>query len=47
LGVPAGEEVRVLALIPLGYPKDRPPGKKNRLPLEKLIHKERWDPLRT
>jgi len=40
LGIPAG--VRVVELMPLGYPKDAKPAVKNRLPLESIVKHERW-----
>jgi nitroreductase len=40
LGIPAG--VRVVQLMPLGYPRDPRPVAKRRLPLEKILHHERW-----
>ena len=40
LGIPA--EVRVVQLMPLGYPVDPSPVVKSRLSLEKILHYERW-----
>ena len=42
LGVP--EAVVVVALLPLGYPRDRAaaPVEKSRLPLQEILHRERW-----
>ena len=40
LGIPA--EVRVVQLMPLGYPADPAPVVKGRLRLEEIIHRERW-----
>jgi nitroreductase len=40
LGIPAG--VRVVELMPLGYPKDPAPVTKPRLPLETIVKRERW-----
>jgi nitroreductase len=40
LGVPA--EVRVVALLPLGYPAADPP-EKQRLPLEEIVKWEKWE----
>ena len=35
-------DVRVVGLIPLGYPVDPSPVKKNRLPLERIVRYDRW-----
>jgi len=35
-------EVRVVQLMPLGWPTDPSPVEKNRLPLEKILRYERW-----
>lgn len=40
LGIPAG--VRVVELMPLGYPKDPAPAPKKRLPLDAVIRQGRW-----
>jgi nitroreductase len=40
LGIP--EEVRVVGLMPLGYPRDPGPAEKKRLPLEAIVKRERW-----
>jgi len=40
LGIPAG--IRVVELLPIGYPKDPAPAAKNRLPLETVAMRERW-----
>lgn len=40
LGIP--DEVRVVELMPLGYPVDSTPIEKRRLPLTDIIHYERW-----
>jgi nitroreductase len=40
LGIPTG--VRVVELMPLGYPKDPSPTVKTRLPLEAIVKRERW-----
>jgi nitroreductase len=40
LGIP--EAIRVVALLPLGYPIDPAPEEKNRLPLEHILKYERW-----
>jgi nitroreductase len=40
LGIPA--EIEVVELIPLGYPADPSAAKKKRLPLEQIVHRERW-----
>lgn len=40
LGIPAG--VRVVELMPLGYPKDPAPTAKTRFPLGTIVKRERW-----
>jgi len=35
-------EIRVVGLLPVGYPKDSSRTKKNRLPLKELVKYERW-----
>jgi nitroreductase len=40
LGIPAA--IRVVALLPLGYPANPEAEEKNRLPLETLVRYERW-----
>ncbi len=40
LGIPA--EVRVVDLMPLGYPTDPSPVAKSRLSMEEILHAERW-----
>ncbi len=40
LGIPA--EVRVVQLMPLGYPVDLSPVAKGRLRLEEIVHREAW-----
>jgi nitroreductase len=35
-------QVRVVALLPLGYPQDPAPVEKTRLPLAKIVKYERW-----
>jgi nitroreductase len=40
LGIPAA--VRVIHLVPLGYPADPAPAAKSRLSMEKILHHERW-----
>jgi nitroreductase len=40
LGIPA--EVRVVALMPLGYPSDSSMAKKNRLPFDEIVKYEHW-----
>jgi len=42
LGIPAG--VEVVALLALGYAEYPEPETKNRLPLERIVHYERWKP---
>jgi len=41
LGIPA--HIRVVALLPVGYPQDPAPSKKQRLPLETIVKYERWE----
>lgn len=36
------KEIRVVALMPLGYPVDPSPSPKNRLPLNKIVKNEHW-----
>ena len=40
LGVPPA--VRVVELLPIGFPCDPAPAAKSRLPLEKIVRRERW-----
>jgi len=40
LGIPA--EVRVVQLMPLGYPADPAPVAKSRLRLDEIVHREHW-----
>ncbi len=40
LGIP--DAIRVVQLMPLGYPADTGPVAKIRLPLEQIVHHERW-----
>ena len=40
LGIPAS--VKVVQLMPLGYPVDAAPVAKDRLPLEQILRRERW-----
>jgi len=40
LGIPA--EIRVVQLMPLGWPSDPAPVAKSRLRLEEIVHHERW-----
>ena len=40
LGIPA--KVRVVTLMPMGYPSDSSVAKKNRLPFKKIIKYEHW-----
>ena len=40
LGIPPG--IRVVELLPLGYSKDTKPVPKSRLPLDKIVRRERW-----
>ena len=40
LGIP--REIRVVQLMPLGWPSDPAPVAKSRLLLEEIVHRERW-----
>ena len=40
LGIPPG--IRVVELMPVGYPKDPAPASKSRLPLDKIVKRETW-----
>jgi nitroreductase len=40
LEIPA--HIRVVELLPLGYPRDASPAEKNRLPLDDIVKYERW-----
>jgi nitroreductase len=40
LGIP--DEIRVIELLPIGYPKDPAPVQKKRLKLEEIIRKDKW-----
>ncbi len=40
LGIP--EEIRVVALLPVGYPRDPSPAEKSRLPREEIVRYEHW-----
>ena len=40
LGIPP--HIRVVALLPIGYPQDPAPAKKYRLPLRSIVKYERW-----
>ena len=40
LGIP--DEIRVVQLLPLGYPMDPSAIEKNRLPVEKIVRYDRW-----
>ncbi|MBN1142440.1 MAG: nitroreductase family protein [Deltaproteobacteria bacterium] len=35
-------QIRVVSLLPIGYPADTAPASKNRLPLAKIVHRETW-----
>ncbi|MCK5256331.1 MAG: nitroreductase family protein, partial [Deltaproteobacteria bacterium] len=35
-------QIRVVGLLPIGYPKDASRVEKSRLPLEKIVKYERW-----
>jgi nitroreductase len=41
LGIPP--HIRVVALLPLGYPADPRPAEKRRLPLEAIVKREQWE----
>ena len=34
--------IRVIELLPIGYPEDPSPGEKKRLPLSEIVKYERW-----
>ena len=36
------EAIRIVALLPIGWPVDAAPAEKNRLPLSSLLHFDRW-----
>lgn len=40
LNIPA--PIRVVGLLPIGYPRDPSPAKKKRLPLKDIVRQERW-----
>jgi len=40
LGIPS--EMEVVELLPLGYPRDPAPVEKSRLPMDTIVHRERW-----
>ena len=40
LGIPP--DVRVVELMPIGYPKDPAPAQKNRIPLDKIVKRGKW-----
>ena len=40
LGIPP--EIRVVELMPIGYPTNSAPTLKSRIPLEKIVKRERW-----
>jgi nitroreductase len=40
LGIPP--QIRIVALLPIGYPQDPSPKEKARLPLERITKYERW-----
>jgi nitroreductase len=40
LGIP--KDIRVVELLPLGYPRDPAPATKSRLPLNQIVRRERW-----
>ena len=40
LGIP--EKIRIVAMMPLGYPADGSPVEKNRLPIKQILKYERW-----
>jgi nitroreductase len=42
LGIPPGDRVRMIALLPIGYPAASPPATKPRLPLESIVRREHW-----
>jgi nitroreductase len=40
LGIP--DEIRVVELLPVGYPADTSPKEKTRKPLDQIVHREKW-----
>ena len=42
LGMPIGDEVRIVQLLTLGYPEAHR-GQKDRLPLEEIVRYEKWE----
>ena len=40
LGIPP--EIRVVELMPVGYPKNPAPASKSRMPLDNMVKRERW-----
>jgi len=40
IGIPP--RIRVVELLPIGYPKNPAPVKKSRLPIKKIVKHERW-----
>jgi nitroreductase len=40
LGIP--DEIEIVALLTLGYPKNPEPLEKQRLPLQRIVYRERW-----
>lgn len=42
LGIPPGDAVRLITLVPLGYAAERPPAEKPRLALDEIVRHERW-----
>lgn len=41
LGIPTSDQVRVVQLMPLGYPADSP-GSKSRLPIDEIVMYDQW-----
>jgi nitroreductase len=37
------QSVRVVELLPIGYPKDPSPKQKSRLPIDQIVRRERWE----
>ncbi|MBD3235806.1 MAG: nitroreductase [Candidatus Eisenbacteria bacterium] len=42
LGIPEDPSVRIVTLLPLGYPVDQPPAMKPRRKLEEIVRREHW-----
>jgi nitroreductase len=42
LGIPSGDQIRIVALVPIGYPASEAAPEKQRLPLESIVRYEHW-----